>query len=404
MTDNTAMRGASAAERITLVDALRGFALAGILFANSLYFSGWDFWSPEQAAAVFGAEATARLWFWHKFLIDGRFYTIFSLLFGLGFALQLARLEARGADGLRIFRRRLLVLLGFGLIHLCLIWDGDILTLYALLGFLLPLFRHLSGRALLAWAFGLLMLPFAAAPLFRAMGWAPWNALFAIADAINPRTGSGFRDFVPWLQRPDWASFFAWKSTGWVFRIWMLFDFWRIPKVLGTMLMGMWVGRRLIAGTLLADRRLLGGVAVGGLLIGLPGGWLYATTPGVDQNSLGSMLGTAPLGLAYAAAFVLAWSWTKPVLGMLAAPGRMALSNYLAQSVIGIAIYFGVGFGLVGHAAPGTVLAIATATFAVQVLWSHLWLARFSQGPMEWLWRRLTYARGGRSLVIAPAI
>ena len=395
MSDTT--RGASAAERLVVIDALRGFALAGILFANSLYFSGWDFMTRAQAIALFGAEATDRLWFWHKLLVDGKFYTIFSMLFGLSFMLQLTRLEARGADGLRIFRRRLMVLLGFGLVHLVLVWDGDILTLYALLGFLLPWFRHASGRTLLLWAAGCLLLPLAAAPLFKAMGWAPWNALFLLADAINPRTGSRFNDFIPWLQRPDWASFFAWKSTGWVFRIWMLLDWWRLPKVFGAMLLGMWAGRRLVAGTLLADQRLLAGILVGGLLIGLPASWLYAVTPESGQNDPGSMLGTAPLGFAYAAGFVLAWPWAKAMLGLLAAPGRMALTNYLAQTLVGIAIYFGVGFGLVGQAAPGTVIMIAAATFAAQLVWSHLWLARFAQGPMEWLWRRLTYAGAART-------
>lgn len=389
--------GASAAERIVVVDALRGFALAGILAANSLYWSGWDFMTEARATAVYGAEAVRGLSFWHKWLVDGKFYTIFSLLFGLGFALQLARLEARGADGLRIFRRRLAVLLGFGLTHLVLVWDGDILTLYALLGFLLPWFRHVPDRYLLCWAAGCLLLPLVAAPTFAAMGWAPWNALFALAGAIDPVLANPKTDLVAFIQRPDWASFVQWKETGWIFRIWMLLEWWRVPKVLGTMLLGMWAGRRLVAGTLIDDRRLLWSVVGVGLPVGLIGSWFYATTPDSGQNSWGSMIGTAPLGFAYAAAFVLAWPWAKPVLGVLAAPGRMALTNYLGQTLMGSAVYLGVGFGLAGHAPPLTVYAIAAAIFAVEVVASHLWLARFPQGPMEWLWRRLTYtgARAG---------
>lgn len=397
MDDRHGPRGATAAERIVVVDALRGFALAGILLANSLYWSGWDFMPEAQAIARFGREETLRLGFWHKFLIDGKFYTIFSLLFGLGFALQLARLEARGADGLRILRRRLLVLLGIGLVHLVLVWDGDILTLYALLGFVLPWFRRLSGRALLLWAAGCLLLPLATAPLFRAVGWAPWNVVFPLAAAINREMADPSADLIGLLQRPDWASFFGWKSVGWLFRIWNILDWWRIPKVLGAMLLGMWAGRRLVGGTLLSDRRLLLAVLAGGLLIGLPGSWLYATTPGAGQNSWGSMIGTAPLGLAYAAGFVLLWNRASPLLLVLAPGGRMALTNYLAQSVLGTAIYLGIGFGLVGRAPPATVYGIAAAIFAVQLAWSHLWLARFDQGPMEWLWRRLTYAAARRA-------
>lgn len=395
-------RGTPAPERIDAIDALRGLALAGILFANSLYFSGWDFMTPAQSAALFGAEAGERLWFWHKLLIDGKFYTIFSMLFGLGFSLQLARLAARGADGIAIFRRRLLVLLGFGLVHLVCIWDGDILTLYALLGLMLPRFRGVSDRAVLVVAAASLAAPIVLAPGLAALSWAPWNALFGLGAAIQPGLFSPTTDFVGWLQRPDWDSFVAWKSVGWIARIQMLLDNWRLPKVFGLMLIGLWAGRRLVAGSLIEDRRLLARVLIAALIVGLPASWLYAVTPGVSQTSLGSQLGTAPMGIAYAAAFLLAWPHARAVLSVLAAPGRMALTNYLMQTLLGIAIYFGVGLGLVGHAAPGWIVAISAATFALQILWSHLWLARFEQGPMEWLWRRLTYA--GRMPAPARAV
>lgn len=308
--------GAGAAERIVVVDALRGFALGGILFANSLYWSGWDFADEADTARRYGIAATEALWFWHRLLVDGKFYTIFSLLFGLGFTLQLARLQARGASGLALYLRRLAVLLAIGLVHLRLIWDGDIPTPYALLGFTLPWFARANNRALLGWAVAMLAIPLVAVPLFGAFGWAPWNALFGVAGRIAPEPAGPDVDRVAFLARPDWASFFEWKSAGWIIRIRNLLDWWRIPKVLGAMLLGMWAGRRLIAGTLLADRRLLWGVLAGGALIGLPGSLLYALTPDAGQNSWGSMIGTAPLGLAYAATFVLAWPRARRVLGV----------------------------------------------------------------------------------------
>ncbi|MEG3179190.1 DUF418 domain-containing protein [Sphingomonas sp. LT1P40] len=394
-------RGASAAERIVVLDALRGFCLMGILFANALYFSGWDFMPPGRSIAQFGQAATERLWFWHKLLVDGKFYTIFSMLFGLGFALQLDRVERRGVDGIRLFRRRLLVLLGFGVIHLVCIWDGDILMLYALLGLLLPFFRTVSNRALLATAFGLMLLPVVAAPAFQALGWAPWNVLFGLASYLTPQFLDPKLDLVAWLQRPDWASFLEWKSSGWIFRIWGLFDSWRLPKVLGMMLLGMWAGRHLIAGTLLNNRRLLVGTAIVGAVVGLPMSYLYAVSPGLNQTGIGSLLGTIPLALAYAALFILAWPVAKPVLGLLAPAGRMALTNYLTQTLLGIAIYFGIGFGLAGHVGPFTVLAISLACFVLQMLWSILWLRHFAQGPMEWLWRRLTYGGGATPAAVS---
>jgi uncharacterized protein len=173
MTETTAAP-VTAAERIDLLDGLRGFALLGILMANILYWSGWLFLPPDRAIAIAGPTQFAVDAFLPKLVVDGKFYTIFSLLFGLGFALQLSRLERRGANGIRIFYRRLLVLLAIGLVHLCLIWDGDILTLYALLGMFLPLFRKWSERGILIAGLVFLLLPLAGVPLFHALGWAPW--------------------------------------------------------------------------------------------------------------------------------------------------------------------------------------------------------------------------------------
>lgn len=136
-------------DRIELLDALRGFALLGILLANILYWSGWVLVTEAERGAM--ATPVEQLWQYrfHHLFVDGKFYTLFSFLFGVGFAVQLDRLDRRGADGLRIYRRRALVLLAIGLIHSLLIWDGDILALYALLGLLLPWFRPLRDRALL---------------------------------------------------------------------------------------------------------------------------------------------------------------------------------------------------------------------------------------------------------------
>jgi hypothetical protein len=118
------MAATARAERIELLDALRGFALFGILLANMLYWSGWGVMTQEQRVAFAGADAVAWQYRFHHLLVDGKFYTIFSLLFGLGFAVQIARLSARGIEGLRVYRRRVLVLLGIGLVHSWLIWDA----------------------------------------------------------------------------------------------------------------------------------------------------------------------------------------------------------------------------------------------------------------------------------------
>lgn len=388
----TAAGGASASERIDLIDALRGFALLGILLANINYWGGWLFMSPAQRIALAGLAQADWASFLEKLLIDGKFYTLFSLLFGLGFTLQLSRLERRGADGVRIFRKRLLILLGFGLIHLCLIWDGDILTLYAALGLMLPWFRGWSDRRMLVAALVLLLLPLAGQALLDATGWAPHAPFYRLGEQMGIALGAPL-DPLAWMQSRDLKDFLAWLATGWSFRIGGLIETWRLPKVLGIMLIGMVLGRRVVAGTLFRDRRLFWIVLGIGLLIGLPASYAYAIDEKAGQQDVAAIIGTAPLGFAYGAAFVLAWSWARPVLRVFVAPGRMALTNYLTHSILGIILFRGFTLGWAGKLEPMQLYGVALAIYAAQVAFSWLWLKRFDQGPMEALWRRLTYGK-----------
>ena len=383
-------------DRIDLLDALRGFALFGILLANILYWSGWIFMQEPARLALAGEAGMRAQHLFHHAFIDGKFYTLFSLLFGIGFSLQLSRLERRGANGVRIFRRRLLVLLAIGVIHMVAIWDGDILTLYALLGLLLPFFRNCSDRRVLTAAVFLILSPIAGVALFQTLGWAPHLAINAWADSLAVRLGGTPQDPVAWLQRSDPQAFFAWAASGWPYSLSTRLESWRIPKVLGIMLLGLVLGRRLAVGTLLDDRRLMWATVWSGLAVGLPFSIFYALTPSANQASLPAIIGTVPLALAYAAGFVLLWPRAKTVLGLLAWPGRMALTNYLMHSVIGIGLFYGIGLGLVGRVPPAGIYLIAVAIFAGQVLFSRLWLAHFDQGPMEKLWRRLTYGARAR--------
>ncbi len=390
------------AERIELLDALRGFALFGILLANILYWSGWSAMTEGQRIAFAGADAVTWQYRFHHLLVDGKFYTIFSLLFGTGFALQIARLSARGIEGLRVYRRRVLVLLGIGLVHSLLVWDGDILTLYALLGLVLPFFYQWRERSLLvAAAILILLVPIAGAWLFGRLGWEPHQHLFALTNSIAESMGA---DTAPdkaleWLRRDDIAGWASWQLSGQPFSWALRLESWRIPKVLGIMLIGLVVGRRLASGGLLGNRRLLFHVLVAGLAIGLPASAAYALIPGLGQADWPSLIGTVPLALAYAAAFVLLWPRTRPVLRHLIPVGRMALTNYLTHSVIGLIFFYGIGFGLAGTFRPLAFYGIALLIFAAQILFSRWWLARHEQGPAEALWRFATY--GGKPVPLA---
>ena len=381
-------------ERVELLDALRGFALFGILLANVLYWSGWIFLQSEQRLALAGADGVAAQYLFHHALVDGKFYTIFSLLFGIGFSLQLRRLEGRGLDGPRIFRRRLLILLGIGLIHMVLVWDGDILTFYALIGLLLPFFYRWSDRALLlAAAILIFLIPFFGHAIFEGLGWRPHEAISDFGNRIFTALGGNPADPIAWMRRADAYAFFAWVMSGWPFAISTRLESWRIPKLLGIMLLGLLLGRRLADGELLNDRRLLWWTFGIGLALGLPLSIAYGLIPNLGQMSIPSLIGTVPLALAYAAGFALAWPRWCGALGVFAAPGRMALTNYILQTVFGIAIFYGLGLGLVGWVPPLGIYAIAVFVFTLQLAFSRWWLARHAQGPMERLWRALTYAR-----------
>lgn len=396
-------------ERITAIDALRGFALLGVFLANLFSsFSGWFLMDTPQRVALAGevqdiVSAVAFIG-----LVDGKFYSLFSLLFGASFAIMLDRLARKGARGVAIFRRRMTVLLGFGLVHLVFVWFGDILTLYALLGLLLVLLRGWSDRRLLVTAIALTLLVVPLKAALRAGGipldLGVYSLVTAFANVTDTRSmvdPASWPEFIGISRDPSWLSFYLYQFQGAIWRFGSLLESGRPFKVLALMMLGLIAGRRLVAGTLLNDRKLLKRVLIFGLVFGIPGNALcvfaMATMDGSSLNGLlhdtGYALGVIPLALAYGAAFLLAWPRAKGALGIFAPPGRMALTNYVMQSVLGTAIFFGIGLGWIGYMAPVQFIGLGLALFAGQIVISALWLRLFAQGPLESLWRRLTYGR-----------
>ena len=391
-------------ERIDILDALRGFALLGILLVNIRAWSGWFTLETAQKDALAGGPDGT---WWFNFLVtavlEGKFYTIFSFLFGLGFALQLSRLQERGLAGVAIYRRRLVILLVIGVLHMSLLWDGDILTLYAVLGLLLPFFVQWSDRRLVTAAILLILLPIAGVALLHALSIKPDLGLPNVGNRLFVAMGGDVAQEKIWLHREDLRSLAVWNLSGPPFRIGDLIESWRLPKVLAIMLLGIWAGRRLLAGRLLENRALLRRVAIAGFGIGIPANLAYALVGGLEQEQFANLMvattlyavGVVPLALAYAATFALLWTKARSMLRIFAAPGRMALTNYLSQTLLGILIFYGVGAGYYQGLGPWAVSGVALAIYAIQILWSGLWLGHFRQGPMEALWRRLAY--GGRA-------
>ena len=390
-----------AGKRTTLLDALRGFALFGVVWSNYATFSNWYALGSAEQLALPGATLDAVLGPFHDILIDGKFYSIFSLLFGIGFGFFLDK----GGAGQARFLRRMLLLLLIGVLHLRFLWAGDILSLYAILGLLLPLFRRVSDRALIIIATVLLLSPIAV-DAARVLTDNAFQPAAPFAEAMEAQAAANGDMFEAWRAVPEggWAEFTTLNERTWLFRIWMLVDGNRPQKVLALFLIGRWIARRKLFADPATHRVLLKRITIVGLVVGLPFctlNWYslnhlqYLPDPQGLIGTISYALGVVPLALAYASALALLWTdtrWQKRFL-VLAPMGRMALSNYLMQTIIAITLFYGIGFGLGGKVSMVGFEGIALAVFTIQILWSHWWLKRFQFGPMEWAWRSLTYGK-----------
>ena len=384
-----------ARERIEIVDVLRGFALFGILQINLTAFANPG--GPPGLGFTGGSFDRVVL-YGLVFLVESKFFTLFSFLFGLGFAIQLGRAKAKGAAFVPRFSRRLLALLAFGVLHIVFLWDGDILLLYALVGFLLLPLRDQEPRALLAWATRLLAVPLALVTL----AWL--GVLFA-----GPALEAGNREFAATFQTATREAIAVYGSgsygavlqerlEGYASTFVLLLT--RVPTVLAMFVLGLYVGRSGILERPAEHGPLLRRVRFWGLAVGLPlslavtiGYALLPPIAGIVTLLFNQALVGPVLSMGYAASVVLLAQrpgWADR-LRPLAWTGRMALTNYLGQSLILTLVFNGYGLGLVGKLTPTQGVLLGIAVYAAQELVSRWWLGRFQFGPMEWLWRGLTY-------------
>ena len=386
--------------RLEFVDILRGFALIGVLAANMVSFSGYSS-NPADYADFLDKAILIGI----QFFVRAKFYSLFSFLFGWGMSVQMLRAAGRGQRFGPVFARRMAILLIFGLIHGMLIWSGDILTLYAILGCALLLFRRRSERLLLVAAVLFLLvtiiltLPGEMVDAFRT--WYAGATAFMrqgnLPDAILA-TGS-YRQIVPKTTQDFWAA-----------QSWVIYY---IGSVFSMFLLGLYVGKRQILQHVDDHLPLLKRTLIIGLVIGvifntifvwnsLHPGWVdprYDRLVGVGSRAIGA----PALMLFYVSGLILLtrralWLERLRPLGSL---GRMALSNYLLQSIICVFIFYGFGLGLYGQTDPSFGLLVTILIIAGQIRISGWHLARAQFGPMEWLWRTLTYGRRQRWRVVS---
>ena len=401
-----------AGERIAAIDVLRGFAVLGILAMNVQSYSMIEsaYLNPAANDRLSGAGFPA--WLLTHIFFDTKFMSIFSMLFGAGMALMSERAASRGASATGVHYRRQFWLLVLGLAHAHLIWYGDILVPYALCGFLLYSLRNLKPRKLIVAGFAMT----AVTPLFflftastipywppeasgpMQAGWAPAAAEVEAEIAVYRSGWLGqMSERVPdalELETSVFLLIFLWRSGG------------LMLVGMGLFKLGVLSARRSPA----FYRRL----ATLGLGLGLPivvAGVIFNTRHdfafehSMFQGSVFNYVGSLGVFLGYLALVMLAVQsgWLPGLQRRLQAAGRMAFTNYISQSVICTLIFYGHGLGLFERVDRLGQLGIVVAIWILQLLWSPWWLARFRFGPLEWLWRSLTYMKFQPMAVRSPA-
>ncbi|MBQ7181494.1 MAG: DUF418 domain-containing protein [Bacteroidaceae bacterium] len=390
--DNTGPTGVK--ERFVFLDALRGFALLGIALANFPEFGLWTFLSADSQDAIPTADADRLVRFLQYTFVDGKFYTIFSLLFGVGFSLFLSRHSTSR------FLLRMFILFGIGLLHLLFLWNGDILSLYAVGGILLVCFLRVSERRLVQIAMLLILLPVALDAAASLLDFDMAAPFYEKWWSVAAEQGINEENFATWLRDAhSYPQMFKFLQQGAWERLWEFAEGHRLPKVLGLFIMGAVIGRRRLYANLSSLRlgHWLRRIVIPSLFLSL----LYAYSATQNQpwghtaHALLYAFSVIPLALCYIMAFALLFERQHQALlfRLLAAPGRMALTNYIGQSLAGISLFYGIGLGLGTSFGLVTIELIALVIFFCQVLLSDLWLRYFRFGPLEWLWRILTYGK-----------
>lgn len=410
MNESASLAPVTGADRIQALDVVRGFALLGILLMNiegmagplMASMTGLD---PQLTGADRWVDGAIYL------LVQGKFFPLFSMLFGMGFTVMLMRAEAAQRPFFGLYLRRVLALLAIGLAHALLVWSGDILVTYALMGFLLLLFfRRTPQSRLPKWGIALMLVP---AVLTLSLG-----LLGSAMQAMPEAARAGFdeamaRQAVQMAaeidsQRQAYGSGSFAEAT-----VQRLHDFTSMigfiiiygAFILGLFLVGAWFARSGAIARPGDFERLHWRLRWVALPVGLAMvGVSFWLEPTLDFGRLDlrastaqvlQMLGGAVMALGYLGWVVRGLQCPAVAGGLnaLAPAGRMALTNYLLQSLVMTTLFFGYGLGWFDQLPRAWQPLLVLAFFGLQVALSHWWMARFRFGPAEWLWRAATYGQ-----------
>lgn len=392
-------------ERIATLDVLRGFALMGILIMNMPGFS-YSGWHESDGSHYWPGQIDQMAEQVRDALFSGKFNSLFSVLFGLGFTIQFARMQQQDpqhAD--RLYLRRLLVLFVLGVLHACVFWFGDVLHVYALLGILLLFgLRRVSDRGLVLIMVGCIVYPLVASLLrvaFVSKEFVASRVALGKSFALKNDAAFGAGSFFDTARENLRIVMF---DYGDLYSLWGTFG-WYVSMTL-TMLLGVLAGRRRWA-TRIPElmpqiKRLTWVMLIVGLALSTtatmiweanrtPGPSLIKTFAGLCYNVSRPMLMVFYVLLIVQLFHRPSW---RPLFRPFELAGRMPLTNYLMQTALCTTLFYAWGFGLWAQVGPAAGLALSLALFfCIQVPWSWWWLKSHERGPLEALWSRLTYGR-----------
>ena len=387
-------------ERILSLDVLRGIAICGILIVNIQSFAmpGAAYLNPMAYGDMSGVNG----WVWYLTYIfgDSKFMTIFSILYGAGILLVTQKAKEKTGKSAGLHYRRTMWLLVIGLMHAHIIWAGDILVAYALCALFVYFFRRFHAATLLILGIVLvsvhtLIYTFLGTSL---QNW-PADQLQAAIASWKP-TIEALNEEITAITG-TWLDQISYNSSSAIFMETMVFGvlfFWRAS---GLMLIGMALYKWGILSAKRSKAFYRKGIIIGfttgfplviyGVYSHFSAGWSYEYSMflGSQWNywgSLGVSFGYICLIMLFCKSDIFLWLQDR-----MAAVGQMALTNYIAQSVICVFIFYGIGFGLFGTLERWAQLLIVIGVWVAQLLWSRPWLERFRFGPLEWIWRSLTY-------------
>ena len=380
-------------ERVLAVDALRGFAVMGIVLLHNI--EHFNFYSFPEVSSPFLGSLDKQLWDLLFFLFSGKAYAIFALLFGFTFYLQNHNCERRGEDFRNRYMWRLVLLLGFGFINASF-FPGEILVLYALLGFVLVPVRHLSDKVV-AWIAFILML--------QPLEWC--KVVYAL---IHPEANPEQMIFSLGDVYPELGGHSLWEMikvnfvTGQLASLNWAWCYGRVFQTASLFMIGMLLGRkglfRLTDETRTDVMRFWQRVAFYALpsavLLYFGKEFIYAQIANPFLKATMQTIWNSWYNLAFmlvmvSAFLLLYWINEGRVQRILVPYGKMSLTDYVSQSIIGSFLYFGYGLGLHQYCGTTYSLLIGIAFFLLQLVFAHWWFRHFRRGPLETLWHRLTW-------------